>query len=600
MSTSPIRLAVVALAGALSVISLTEDSLAQSCTQTTAAGVTTVVPCGPPLVENTVACTVPNAEQPHTGPVNARLWRKTLSSSSTQCMDGTPAVFYVRAATNPNRANDWLVILEGGGAGFDPQPGGSLDQGMEDRWTGVGSALNCRGNISTDMQGAAGLGRDGVIDPGLPIGIQLGGMMNSDPALSSFADWNWVYLNYCSSDLWTGTVNDLDLYDVVMVDAAGTEHRGFQFDFNGHNIVAEVIQQLKGAVFTTDQHPSGYPINDLDDAETVLVAGESAGGGGVRNNLDYVRAQLPNAEVYGYVGAGHSPILASPGDSWFVDADGNGRHDDEDGAERQYDQILEMGGFIDQSCEAAKPGSEYECLTMTGLHDHLSTPHALRQNLRDSLMVPSRWTAAEFRDGNVADYQAWQLDRDPWFFAPDRTEHYVITNSSYRTQSMTMCQASVGSPRPPYVLELDAWIDWGVRQNLAPISSVYTQVYDGAQMLGGKVRWITSGACPLVTVDVAVGGQWLTSPKLQATCSNVTETLNPSWSNFPQSDDLHCFDDDVMTVTCSWASSDSRDTAYLRTNASSSTYLGKDGKSKSWEVVVVPGLEVECEFEDYD
>src|SRR5688500_9145568 len=42
------------------------------------------------------------------------LWRVTLDDPAAVCNDGTPAVMYVRPASSPEFANDWVFYLQGG------------------------------------------------------------------------------------------------------------------------------------------------------------------------------------------------------------------------------------------------------------------------------------------------------------------------------------------------------------------------------------------------------------------------------------------------------------------------------------------------------
>lgn len=591
--------------GILAIGALTSPAAAQVCTQTPPGGVPTEVPCGPPLADQAIGgCTNPSQSEAAwtSGNVNDRLFRTTLTGSTTQCMDGSPAIFYVRSATSPEHSDDWLIILEGGGSGFDPL--GTLDSGMLNRWAGGNPATNCSHLLSTDLRDNVTNApvRDGIVDSRHHLAIQLGGMMHPDPSVSHFAEWNWVYLNYCSSDLWTGTNNDVDLYD-VSIDVGGTIHQGFRFDFNGHNIIDGVLQVLKSGSFTTDSHNLPYTINDLDDARTVFLAGESAGGGGVRNNLDFVASQLPDASVRGYLGAAHSPIFAQPGDGWWIDNDGNGIHDDEDGAINQVDQVLQIGGFFDESCRQANPDSEHHCLVLSTLEPHLTTPHMLRQNFRDRLLVPSRWSAADFRTGTVRDYDTWIANGSPWFFAANRSDHYVITNTSrYQSQTMALCRASAGLPIAPQTVTLNDWIALGDALDLAPTSLIWDQIYDDLRVLDYR-RWVTRPTdCDLARVEAEVSGQWVSSARMQAECSGVAQNLGGSTSSFPDADTLSCYAGDVLEVTCSWGSSDPEDTVYLRTNAPQGdvTHLGKNGKSKSWELSVFEGVHINCEFDDYD
>jgi hypothetical protein len=108
-----------------------------------------------------------------------------------------------------------------------------------------------------------------------------GGILSSDCDLNpDFCGANHVYQWYCTSDSHLGDKGDV-----------------WGWQFRGKRVTAAVIRAL-GESLGKDSLPK---------AELVLFTGDSAGGVGAMNNLDYVRDLLkpyisPETDVRGYIG----------------------------------------------------------------------------------------------------------------------------------------------------------------------------------------------------------------------------------------------------------------------------------------------------------
>lgn len=367
------------------------------------------------------------------------LHRVTLTGANSKCADGSPAVMFVRNASNAINANRWLIVLEGGGTGFDPSV--TLDQAMWNRWTGAGSTplLNWLRKSSTDWRTAAGaVGRDGI--PDLPMEVITGGIL--DGIASSFSNWNAIYVNYCSSDGWMGQQSNVEMPGAGTWTEAGDVWQGFKMDFHGHDIVADVLSMLDNpASWSTDNDPT-YHTYDISNAEIVLVAGESAGGGGVMLNLDFIAATLmavnPNVQVFGSISANHKPTIATPADSWWQDADVNFIDDVEDGLISRWPQLQQINGFVDLSCLAT--GATYECTHLPSLLPSITTAFHLRQDMSDPMVssayaslppLPPPFPLNPFQDGIMTDYGNWIAAANPPFFAPNCGQHAVLTGPAY-------------------------------------------------------------------------------------------------------------------------------------------------------------------------
>ncbi|MCA9488469.1 MAG: hypothetical protein KC621_01055, partial [Myxococcales bacterium] len=104
---------------------------------------------------------------------------KRVETPNAHCNDGSPPAMFLRAATNPEHRQDWVVFLEGGGSC-------ASNPGCQERWCGQGYFNATK--MSSDFYDER---EDG------------GGMMSSSP-MNPFHDWNIVEMKYCSSDIWLG------------------------------------------------------------------------------------------------------------------------------------------------------------------------------------------------------------------------------------------------------------------------------------------------------------------------------------------------------------------------------------------------------------
>ncbi|CAA0814921.1 Pectin acetylesterase 8, partial [Striga hermonthica] len=153
------------------------------------------------------------------------------------CLDGSPAGYHYFEGFG-NGANSWLVYLMGGGwcsTTFDCQV----------------RVQNSPITSSTNNIGAVYF--DGILSPD----------QTTNP---DFYNWNKVYLRYCDVSSFIG--------DVKAVDPATNLH------YRGSTIFGEIVKELltKG----------------LQNAQNVILAGNSAGGLAAILNCDRFRAMVPN------------------------------------------------------------------------------------------------------------------------------------------------------------------------------------------------------------------------------------------------------------------------------------------------------------------
>jgi hypothetical protein len=228
------------------------------------------------------------------------------------CNDGTAAGYYLRRGVGAGSAI-WNIHLQGGGLCYD------LDS--------CGQRAETRSTLMSASEGP---------DLRESNGIQsISAQDNPD-----FYNANHVYVHYCSSDLWSGNREA----------SAETGGRPFQ----GLNIFRAVIADLMDPALTAAPN--------LADAKFVLFSGSSAGGAGVLVHLDWLAAQLPNADVRGVDDAG-----------WFLDSEPF------EASLPTPREVLNTGykfwnGTVDESCAAGHAGDEGACLIGPIVYPDISAP----------------------------------------------------------------------------------------------------------------------------------------------------------------------------------------------------------------------------------
>ena len=193
------------------------------------------------------------------------LWRFDLDTSAypqAVCNDLTGARIYLRQGSGDD-VDRWQIHLQGGG-------GCRSGDSCADRWKNVETNFGAH-KMSTDWAPNQGIVGQGILAP---------------HAENKFADWNHVYVYYCSSDTWSGrgtTSTSVTLSDGTVIP--------YSIDFHGADIIDAVIDTLRrgnGPVSYLEGGETPVLLPDLDDATDVLLTGSSAGGGGVIRNADRV------------------------------------------------------------------------------------------------------------------------------------------------------------------------------------------------------------------------------------------------------------------------------------------------------------------------
>ena len=188
-------------------------------------------------------------------------------SAALTCRDGSSTGIGVRLQEDEtpsrrggpfnlnNYSDDLVIFLEGGGACFNPftcsqnRPSFSEEQFFSDEFIG---------------------GYSGIFDESRP----------ANPV----ADWNFVYVPYCTGDEHAGSTENGSVPPLDLRAIGGTVLPGLDNQkFVGYDNVGRVL---------------GYIDRHLDkDYDRVLLTGASAGGVGALANSRQVAAAFPNAEV---------------------------------------------------------------------------------------------------------------------------------------------------------------------------------------------------------------------------------------------------------------------------------------------------------------
>ncbi len=356
-----------------------------------------------------------------------------------RCNDGSPATFYFRPGSTVAGRERWVIQLQGGGGCRSPDSCAA-------RWCSTDS------NFGTTHMSSSGAPLDGIRGDGI--------LENSAAFASPMATWNHVFIRYCSSDTWSGASGP------VVVDAhhpiTGAPVT-FQIELNGRAILDAVVKMLRrdGSPALVYRFAGDQPLPDLDTARTVVLAGASAGGGGVANNADHVGALLRANNAC--QGAGCLEYRAIIDSTFGPDGAGldwtTSTPCAQDGL-CTWQQLVESGGAMfsrngDASCAtwhaANDPANAWQCdATDHTIRHHVTTPMLVRMGLIDQLIsgnaidsgvsVPGRGpmtlplftelVRTQLRDhGQLAGAEEGAAMTPPALYAPLCSKHETLSNN---------------------------------------------------------------------------------------------------------------------------------------------------------------------------
>jgi hypothetical protein len=416
-----------------------------------------------PSIEDALSCRVP-ANPPPPGPGNAAMQRHELDPErfpGTACNDGSPALLYFRPYAGEANRDRWVIALEGGGDCLGAQS-------CADRWCSVDTNFDS-GTMSTDFAPQSRLAE---------------GIFNREED-NPFAGWNHVFLNYCSSDVWTG---QLLAAPQEAMDPATGESVSWEMHFAGANVFEAALVLLRqDGVEALTYERSDTEMPDLDDAAEVVFAGGSAGGAGVVFNLDRfaerLRADNPGVPIRGLIDSAVGPDESKLGFE-------HSRACLEAGActyEALYTALGEaktrsQGRRTDDSCvawhEENEPGTEWLCYDVEHvISHHITTPFFVRSGLTDvlrlngaidagyedakgELLTPltfglaTRQMHVVIAEETTSGEEGGDVATSPGVYAPSCSTHYTIYDD-YHTYEVRV----VGEDGREYSF-FDVWRNW--------------------------------------------------------------------------------------------------------------------------------------------
>lgn len=276
--------------------------------------------------------------------------------------DGSPAMYYYRPGTGSG-SDKWIIYLPGGGSCVTAQ---QCEERMRTK-----PFLMSTNNA--------------------PEAIHFTGILNNDPSVNpAFHNYNQVLVLYTTSDNWYGNIG------------ASQETAGYHF--RGKQVIISVVDSLKDL--------------GLEEASNVVLAGTSAGGAGVKQNLDFVADRLPSADVKGIVDS-----------HWYPRAFFNDEFRNED---EFQGTVINKRAELDATCarDAHDETIPKETLCMSSLiTSYLKNPIFVIADLNDpiAMQIPRRRDRLNFGKELVLN----SLENTDGFFAPDRGIHGYLTTTSF-------------------------------------------------------------------------------------------------------------------------------------------------------------------------
>ena len=206
-------------------------------TTLTAAAASAAVPMHDLTTDPSALAGLQYFELPDSGSMQLHLLNNTATSGAV-CLDGTPSGFYYSPATNPTAATSWQLYFQGGGWCYDK--------------------MDCYGrsftNLGSSTKWAPSASLNGIVSSSCHV--------NPD-----FCNFHRVWMVYCDGNSFSGNRDD-----PVVVNKK-------PLYFRGRRILDETLKALSENF-------------NLNQAETVMLTGCSAGGLATYLHTDYVHEQL--------------------------------------------------------------------------------------------------------------------------------------------------------------------------------------------------------------------------------------------------------------------------------------------------------------------
>lgn len=314
----------------------------------------------------------------------------TTDYPNAKCNDGTQAAYYLRGAgaNGAVSGRKWMIFLHGGGSC-------TSDESCAERWYDPNATpdgfIGFHGNMTTSAQPTMNFNGEGLLDFDGADVVPAGGP-NSNP----FTAFNRIMVPYCSSDTYAARNTSARAFDSAtflgrQVTIGGqtttiANPAGYppltSIRFSGGHIVDAVVDLvMKGGARTGRKTGAGATTaaeapSAADDE--LILAGSSAGAGGVIRNLDRVAEAVRGAssavKVYGILDAGNDVGI-------LPDATITG--------EASYATVAYWGAAgaqdVDTTCQATHPiTTSRRCYSPSVLlRNFVETPHYVIQNAYD-------------------------------------------------------------------------------------------------------------------------------------------------------------------------------------------------------------------------
>jgi hypothetical protein len=211
-----------------------------------------------------------------------------LTDPAARCMDGTLGGFYHQHATEGASAGKWVIHMQGGGECVNSV------QCTRRFNTSLASSDYFPDYINLTYDPASGGRRRAAADPGDVVNCKwdrFGWWLCDDNPQTNpeLYGYHHVWLPYCSGDLWSG--QKLSRTALPLPDGQNSSDDNMtSVYFSGHIILSAALEALDDL--------------GLDDAELIVVSGNSAGAIGMWLSIDYINERYTNARVVGVSIAG--------------------------------------------------------------------------------------------------------------------------------------------------------------------------------------------------------------------------------------------------------------------------------------------------------
>lgn len=264
----------------------------------------------------------------------ARLYLFSTSSfPHARCLDGSQSGLYLRPPVAGQPADNWLVVLDGGGL--------------------CSQEKDCVARSTTKLGSSSGWAPTYTKAQMEQIAFF------SRSARNPFRDWGHVFVPYCAGDMHSGR-------------RTNATNATFGLYFSGFHTTMAVVD------FLVAHHGLG---NRSD--QTLIWSGGSAGGVGVFSTVDSVAERLPSVRVVG------APVAGFPPDITWYDGPHAAPPEEDVRTPSFRDRLVPLyESILPQACVAAKSAERaYECAVPHLVYPYIQSDLFIIQALTDVVIL---------------------------------------------------------------------------------------------------------------------------------------------------------------------------------------------------------------------